>query len=311
MRDSILNDQIKAKLIAYGPQQKIKLLNKEKEIQQAKLQKESIIKNSFIAGSIGLLLLGFIISRNIILKRKNEKLRLEYELELQQSESEKTKAELEQQAIELEMQALRAQMNPHFLFNTLSFINRFILKNDKARASAYLTKVSKLVRMILQNSQDATIPLEGELEALQLYLELEALRYDHRFSYALLVSPEIDVAAVKVPPLLIQPFAENAIWHGLMHKEDKGHIDIKLYREGEALCCKITDDGVGRNKAKEMKAGSAPTHKSMGMHVTASRIAMLQHNRNLGSGVIITDLVLRDGSPAGTEVLFKIPMVYG
>lgn len=307
MRDSILNDQIKAKLIAYGPQQKIELLHKEKEIQQAKLQKESIIKNSFIAGSIGLLLLGFIISRNIILKRKNEKLRLEYELELQQSENQKTKAELEQQATELKMQALRAQMNPHFIFNSLSSINRYILQNDKVQASRYLTKFSKLVRLILHHSGESFTTLECELSSLQLYLELEALRFDNQFSHKIVVAPDIDASSLNVPPLLIQPFVENAIWHGLMHKKEKGHVQIELYRNETNLYCKITDDGVGRKRSAELKSASASTHKSMGMQLTAERIA-LQQQKQVNSTIRITDLVLPDGSPAGTEVLFQIPI---
>ena len=248
-----------------------------------------------------------------MLKRKNEATRraiAENELLLQKFENEKTKAELEQQATELEMQALRSQMNPHFIFNSLNSINRFILQNNKTQASEYLTKFSRLVRLILQNSQSPLILLESELNALNLYLELEALRFDNHFNYKITVDKELDTLAIKVPPLLIQPYVENAIWHGLMHKEERGNLDIQLYDENDMLCCKITDDGVGRKKATELKSKSAPAHKSMGMQITASRIAIMNQDKQSGTHIKITDLVLPDGKPGGTEVLLKIPVYY-
>ncbi|MBA2562446.1 MAG: histidine kinase, partial [Chitinophagaceae bacterium] len=229
--------------------------------------------------------------------------------ELEQRKKEQQFAELQQQKTELEMQALRAQMNPHFIFNSLNSINGFILKKDTRQASDYLTKFSKLVRLILQNSQAALIPLESELESLQLYLELEAVRFDHHFEYKINVDEDIDDAILKIPPLIIQPYAENAIWHGLMHKEEKGYLEIEIYQQADnVLCCKITDNGVGRKKASELKSKSASTHKSMGMRITADRIAILQQKKQLDTTIKITDLVLPDGSAGGTEVLLKIPV---
>jgi LytS/YehU family sensor histidine kinase len=232
------------------------------------------------------------------------------QLKLQKLESERTKAELQQQTTELEMQALRAQMNPHFIFNSLNSINRFILQNNRKQASEYLTKFSRLVRLILQNSQSSLIPLESELEALQLYLELEALRFDHHFDYKITVEDDLDVSALKLPPLIIQPYAENAIWHGLMHKEEKGHLEIELFQRDDLLYCKITDDGIGRKRAVELKSKSASTHKSLGMRLTADRIAMLQQKKQLDDYITTTDLVLADGKAGGTEVLLKIPLLY-
>jgi tetratricopeptide (TPR) repeat protein len=303
LNDSILNDQVKARFAIYGPELKIELLNKEKEIQQAKLQKEAILKKMLIGGILLLLLLSVFIFWYIMLKRKNE-------LQLQKLEMERTKAEFQQQATELEMQALRAQMSPHFIFNSLNSINRFILQNNKAQASEYLTKFSKLVRLILQNSRAALIPLESELESLQLYLELEAIRFEHHFDYKIIVEDELDVSVLKVPPLIIQPYAENAIWHGLMHKEEKGNLEIELFQEDDVLFCKITDDGIGRKKAVELKSKSASTYKSMGMRISADRIALLQQKKEADSYIIITDLVLPDGKSGGTEVVLKIPVIY-
>lgn len=233
-----------------------------------------------------------------------------FRLQLERFEKEKQLVNLKRRTTELEMQALRAQMNPHFIFNSLNSINRFILQNNKLQASEYLTKFSKLIRLILQNSQAAFIPLESEIESLQLYLELESLRFDHHFRFTIKVENDLDVSSIKVPPLIIQPYAENAIWHGLMHKEEKGNLEIELYRKENMLCCKITDDGVGRKKASELKSKSASTHKSMGMRITADRIANLQQKSQLDTYISINDLVFPDGRPAGTEVLMQIPIKY-
>ena len=213
-------------------------------------------------------------------------------------------------ATELEMQALRAQMNPHFIFNCLSSINRFILKNESEIASDYLTKFSRLVRLILQNSQAAFISLESELESLQLYLELEALRFNLRFDYKITVADGLDMSAIKVPPLIIQPYAENAIWHGLMHKEEKGNLDIAIEQDNDHLIVSIADDGIGRKAAAELASKSAMKHKSVGLNITAERIAILQSPNSNESPVTINDFVNTDGTAAGTEVIIKIPVIY-
>ena len=213
-------------------------------------------------------------------------------------------------AIELEMQALRAQMNPHFIFNSLNSINRFILQNNKAQASEYLTKFSKLVRMILQNSQASLITLESELESLELYLNLEAVRFNDHFDYKISVPKDLDISVMKVPPLILQPYVENAIWHGLMHKEEKGHLDVEVSEENDHLYFKISDDGIGREKAAALASKSATKHKSMGLRITADRIAILRKSQTFTSPVAINDLVDTDGNAAGTEVTIKIPVLY-
>jgi LytS/YehU family sensor histidine kinase len=146
------------------------------------------------------------------------------------------------------MQALRAQMNPHFIFNSLNSINRFILQNNKAQASEYLTKFSKLVRMILQNSQASLITLESELESLELYLNLEALRFNYHFDYKISVSKEMDISALQVPPLIFTTLCgKNAIWHGLKcTKKKKANWISKFPRRVNFLYFRITDNGIGR-----------------------------------------------------------------
>lgn len=327
MKDSVALDEFSKKLAIYRAaaenhkkQGEIEALNNEKIINQQLLQLseqqlkgESFKKNILITGVLVLTLLGLMIFRNNNLKQKNESHRhelVEKELTLQKLESERSKSELQKQSAELEMQALRAQMNPHFIFNSLNSINCFILQNNKSMASEYLTKFSKLIRLILQNSESSLISLDSELESLRLYLELEEVRFDHHFQFTIRIDRDVDVSAIRVPPLIIQPYAENAIWHGLMHKEEKGHLQIELYVEENILCCKVADDGIGRGKAIELKSKSASTHKSMGMQITASRIEMLQKGKQSETQIKITDLILDDGTAGGTEVLLKIPVHY-
>jgi LytS/YehU family sensor histidine kinase len=162
--------------------------------------------------------------------------------------------------------------------------------------------------MILQHSQEQLIPLENELDALKLYLDLESIRFENKFEFKTSVQSSIDTAEVKVPPLIIQPYAENAIWHGLMHKESKGRLDIEITSEDHHLFISITDDGVGREKAAGLES-RPDNHKSIGMRLTQERI------KNLAQGtedayVQVFDLTNPDGSPAGTEVTIKIPLIY-
>ncbi len=238
------------------------------------------------------------------------RLHKKFQHQFQQSEKEKQIAELRHKTSELEMQALRSQMNPHFIFNSLNSINRFILQNERAQASEYLTKFSRLVRLILQNSQSSLITLESELESLELYLKLEALRFNYHFSYKISVPEDLDISALQVPPLILQPYTENAIWHGLMHKEEKGQLDVEISEEDDHLYFKITDNGIGREKAAELASKSATKHKSMGLRITVSRIAITQNTETIKSPVVINDLMNADGSSAGTEVIIKLPIRY-
>jgi LytS/YehU family sensor histidine kinase len=154
------------------------------------------------------------------------------------------------------------------------------------------------------------IPLESELESLNLYLDLEAVRFDHKFDYKISYPKDLDIEVLKVPPLIIQPYTENAIWHGLMHKEEKGQLDIEVTEEDDHLYFKISDNGIGRKKAAELASKSATKHKSMGLRITKDRIAMLEKTNGKESPVKIIDLENEDGSAAGTEVIIKMPVIY-
>ena len=302
LKDSILNSQFLFKLSNYKKQidfkrqiDQLALLDKENKINEGKLKQEALLKWILIACLLTVALSGFIIYKNLALKRKNEKL-----------ENRHKQAELQQHVTEVEMQALRAQMNPHFIFNCLSSINRFILKNETEAASNYLTKFSRLIRMVLNNSKKAFISLEDELEMLCLYLDMEKLRFKDSFDYRITFINSIDAGNVFVPPLLLQPFAENAIWHGLMHKEGHGHLEIELSIDKKILTCAITDDGVGRNKAAEVKSKSVEKQKSMGLQITRERLALLNKDHGGQTFFNIEDITDNEGEPAGTRVILKM-----
>ena len=280
-------------------QSQLILSGKENKLKSQQLKQQSFVKNALLAGLFLFLLLSIFVFRSLSLKRKNEKLRMQQHLEVQQLASEKKQ-------VELEMQALRAQMNPHFIFNCLSSINRFILKNESKIASNYLTRFSRLIRMVLNNSQKPLISLDDELEMLELYLEMERLRFKNSFDYAITFLNAIDSDNVFIPPLLLQPFCENAIWHGLMHKTGQGRLDIELSMQDNILNCIITDNGVGREKAEEMNSKTAEKEKSMGLKITTERLALLNREKGLHTFYEIEDAKDADGSTAGTKVILKI-----
>ena len=214
---------------------------------------------------------------------------------------------VQKEIAESKLTALQAQMNPHFIFNSLNSINWYILKNKQAEASLYLTKFSKLVRLILDNSRDLSIPLDRELEALRLYLDLEAMRFDHKFEFEIQTDDEIDLEEVMIPPLILQPFVENAIWHGLMHKEDRGHLLIQIYPENGHLKCIVQDNGIGRRAAQQMKLQSRDPHESKGMKLTTDRVKLLHQNYLKEDMIRIIDLVNDRGEAAGTRVEVILP----
>lgn len=207
---------------------------------------------------------------------------------------------------ELEMQALRAQMNPHFIFNCLSSINRFVLMNETEAASDYLTKFSRLIRTVLNNSKKSLISLEDELDMLRLYLDMENLRFNNGFDYSINMNNDVDPKNICIPPLLFQPFAENAVWHGLMHKKERGHLKIKLHVQDNLLLFAIEDNGVGRKAASSVKSKSAEKNKSLGLQITKERLSLINSYADEETFFEIQDLYDESGNAAGTKVLLKI-----
>jgi ligand-binding sensor domain-containing protein len=210
--------------------------------------------------------------------------------------------EIEKQKFELEQKTLQLQMNPHFIFNSLNSIQSFILTHNTKMAVTYLGKFSRLMRLILNNSGKKYVVLKEELMAIQHYLELEKLRFDNKFLYALEVDEKIDTEFIEIPPMIIQPFIENAIIHGILHKPDKGFIEIRLLLRDDKLAVSITDDGVGRKKAEEIKQKTGIKRKSKGMGITQERLAMLNKDIFDGYSAKIIDLKDDAGNPNGTRV---------
>jgi LytS/YehU family sensor histidine kinase len=218
------------------------------------------------------------------------------------------KAEFEKQIAETEMIALRAQMNPHFIFNVLNSINKYILENESEKASHYLTQFSRLIRQVLENSKSSKIALEADLLALRLYIDMEKLRFGDRFNYIIDVQQNIDMQFTQLPPLLIQPYVENAIWHGLMQQETAGCLEILITQpDDNILQIIVQDNGIGRQKALELKSKSATKHKSFGMQLTNDRINMVNKIYNMKATVQYQD-IYKEELPAGTRVTLIIPV---
>ena len=226
----------------------------------------------------------------------------------QKKEKERLEAHYRNQLMEIEMSALRSQMNPHFLFNSLNSIKHFIIKNNPREASRYLTKFSQLMRQILNNSRSASVSLADELKALKLYVELEGLRFDNKFQYISELEEGLDATGIYIPPLILQPYVENAIWHGLMHKDGQGEIQIKVKKKEAQLQIVIKDNGVGREKAALLKSKSATRRKSHGMQITSDRLALVEAVNQVKTSVNIIDLVSDSGEALGTRVDILIPL---
>lgn len=222
---------------------------------------------------------------------------------------ERLKTEFERKLADVELSALRAQMNPHFIFNSLNSIEYYILNNEPEKASDYLNRFSRLIRLILQNSKSTVVPLKDDLEALRLYLEMESMRFDNLFEYEVKVEKDLDLERNQVPPMLLQPYVENAIWHGLMQKEgEKGRLNLLLRRENGQLLCIIEDNGIGREAAQRLRSKSGAERKSFGMKITGDRLALLNKISKANASVKVFDMKDSSGVPSGTRVELLIPV---
>jgi sensor histidine kinase YesM len=235
----------------------------------------------------------FAVSRNFKITERSLKAKKEEEQKLH----EKVK--------QLEMDVRKAQMNPHFMFNALTSIDYFILKNDVTQARHYLSKFSKLMRLTLDNSKNNFVPLHDELNALTFYIELEFLRLKSSWhTFEIRTNEKIDLDQIFVPPLILQPFVENAIWHGLQKKENSGKLIVDIdFNEGE-LTCTIEDDGVGIQK--ELVASVNP-HKASGITITKERLTLIHNILKTTNKLSITDRSIDNIHATGTKVKFNMP----
>ncbi len=228
---------------------------------------------------------------------------------MQVKKEEKLKSDFRQQIAETEMKALRAQMNPHFIFNCLNSIQKYILQQDHLAASQYLTRFSRLIRLILDHSNQNQILLSSELELLKLYVEMEQMRFDNRFDFAIELGPGVHPEQVELPSMLIQPYLENAIWHGLLHKTSRGKLGLRFtLAEPAVMEISIEDDGVGRAMAAELKSKQVLKNKSYGMQITEDRIAIINQTQKINATCTVLDLYDVQGQPTGTKVLLRVPI---
>ena len=285
-RAARLNREIAAK------QSRISGLEQERELSQSKydlaitgqqLQEESNKRKNWVIYSLlfGMLLMGL---AAFFFYRSNQQQKLANNL--------------------LALKSLRSQMNPHFIFNALNSVNSFIAKSDERSANRYLSDFSTLMRAVLENSEEDFIPLSKELELIRLYVKLEHSRFPDKFDYSIDVDDTIDIESYQIPPMLLQPYIENAIWHGLRYKEDKGYLKIQLENIGKnTIRISVEDDGIGRKKSAELKTQNQKKQKSKGMGNISKRIAILNEMYKDKVDVHITDLS-SDGH--GTRVLFTL-----
>ena len=223
---------------------------------------------------------------------------------------EEEKTMLHKQLSDIKMKALRSQMNPHFLFNVMNSIQHYILKNDNTNAQDYLAKFAHLMRRVLENSKAETITLENEIETLKLYLLLEQLRSPGKFTYSIEVESSISTLSTLIIPMLIQPFIENAIIHGIMHKKgNDGKIILAIKKSNDRLVCVIEDNGIGRKSSNKIKAAESIAHKSFGMNVTEERISLLNTLYGKIASVAIQDQTDDALNPIGTRVTLTIPYI--
>jgi ligand-binding sensor domain-containing protein len=215
----------------------------------------------------------------------------------------KLRTDYEVKLSELEMSALRTQMNPHFIFNSLNTINSFINLNNSAQANIYITKFSRLLRLILDHSRKKKITLKEELNVVELYLQMEQIRFENKFIYSITIDENVEVESTEVPPLIIQPFVENSILHGVLPSTTKGLVKVAIFRQGDKIICTIYDNGIGRKNANLLRnSNNAEKRQSHGMEITLKRIGLFNKEYNLEEDVQINDLE----NPTGTQVIITL-----
>lgn len=273
LKDSILNDDKKTQVtrleMQYG-------FDKKQAVADAAAKQRQTVQYAVIAG-LSIVFIFSIVIFYFYRKRKE--------------------ADLNTQVADTEMKALRAQMSPHFMFNALNSITDYIDKDQNRTASEFTAKFARLMRTVLENSEHKEIPLEEDIKALELYMQLESLRMQNKFGYTIDIDSDIDAENTLIPPLMLQPFVENAIWHGMSQKEDKGHITITIRRDGDMLDCIVQDDGPGMKESN-----AAGTKTSLGMPITKARIAVINKRKRANASVIVAN------AGSGVKVVLRLPL---
>ena len=273
---------------------KKKELENKHLLELSQLQKQQIVfRNALLLVSVILLLLtivvAFFINKSIQAKKK------------------KTESAFKQKIAESQIQSLRAQMNPHFIFNSLNSIENFMMQNEKRKASDYLHKFALLIRTILDSTRNEITSVSLDMEALKLYIDLEQMRFNNKFCYKENVDPQLISGDYNVPSLLIQPYVENAIVHGIAHSDKKDLIlTVSATLENDYIKYVIEDNGIGRDQAEDYNKINKLHHKSIGLKITEDRIRLFNQNENANGHIKITDLYTANNTPGGTRVEVKI-----
>ncbi len=285
-----IND-MEAKYENEKKQKEIALLKKNTQLQELEIDKQR--SNMYAIGGSSLFLLLLIAG---IYNRYH----------LRQKARHRSRQEaLQKQLSDLEQKALRTQMNPHFIFNSMGSIQGLMLEEKVDAAGEYLTKFARLLKQVLENSGKKYISLSDEINSLELYLSLEQMRSEHKFQFSLAIADDLDGDKLSFPPLLIQPFVENAIWHGIKHKKGSGNISIDIQsNDPDHLICRVTDDGIGREKARSLAHSQ---HRSLGMKISRQRIALMGLSEQ--SDIRIIDLYNEHNEAAGTRVELVLPKI--
>lgn len=279
----------------FGLGYKIKLVYNEKINAQKKIILEQI-ENQLLKEKYGLELEKKLKEQaDVIIKtqRKAEKEKLNF-----------IKIGFENELKDLHLASLQSQMKPHFIYNALNSIKVFLIENNKEKAVYYLNKFSKLIRKILESSRIESHSLEEELKIITLYMSIENIRFEEEIEYKIEKEPKVYISKIKVPPLFLQPFVENAIWHGLMLSEAKKVIKIRVFKEDSTVMLSIIDNGIGRKASGKLKANKSFKKESVGLKMTEERISFFNQKHEFNYNFEFIDLINENGTPNGTEVRF-------
>ncbi len=303
IKDSIFS--IEKRQLITDAQTKFDTAKIKADKEKAEIREERNLYYFIGAVIIGLLILlaALFLFGNLKQRKKAEKITFELQ------ETQKRLA-LEKQYRDSELKALKAQMNPHFIFNALNSIQEYIVLNQKNLASEYLGKFADLMRKYLHYSDAGGISIEDEVSSLHMYLELEALRFEDKLSYTINVAPAIKPETSIIPTMLIQPYAENALKHGLLHRKTNRKLSISFTKKDKnTIYCIIEDNGIGREASAQQKSKKATEHKSFATKATASRLDLLNYGKEQKIGVIYIDLKNKEGKAIGTQVELTIPII--
>lgn len=307
MRDSINNVETREATIrqqarySYEKQKSIDDAEHEKQLEIAtEREKRQKVVTYAIAGGLGLvaIFLIFVFNRLRITRKQKQVIQ-------------QTNQELEIEKQHVELKALKAQINPHFIFNSLNSVQKYIMNDSKEMAQEYLSKFGKIMRSTLEHSEESAIPISDEVTLLKMYVELESKRLKYGIDFKVNIDDSIDAYNITIPPMLLQPFIENAIKHGISHIEERGLITLNMRLNEDRLVCVVTDNGIGRKASALKQQQSVSTHhRSMGMEITGNRLQNIWRKYGEEHDIEISDVIDKDGKVSGTSVKLVLPFTF-